>query len=64
MAAHRSRNVPPRVTKESDERVFTPLSGRYLIARLVSLHTVTSTTRPAAATWNLPPPPTSGSSSA
>ncbi|MFF8513216.1 hypothetical protein ACF064_34690 [Streptomyces sp. NPDC015492] len=34
--------VPPRVTDEADERVFAPLSGRSLIALLISLHTVTS----------------------
>ncbi|MFJ4343315.1 hypothetical protein [Streptomyces sp. NPDC088915] len=41
-AGHPHFRVPPRVTEESDERVFAPLSGRSLIALLISLHTVTS----------------------
>ncbi|MET9956116.1 hypothetical protein ABZ135_31855 [Streptomyces sp. NPDC006339] len=43
-AGHPHFRVPPRVTDEADERVFAPLSGRSLIALLISLHTVTSTT--------------------
>ncbi|MEU2549601.1 hypothetical protein ABZ618_29935 [Streptomyces roseolus] len=42
-AGHPHFRVPPRVTDEADERVFAPLSGRSLIALLISLHTVTST---------------------
>ncbi|WP_432112721.1 hypothetical protein [Streptomyces sp. S1] len=41
-AGHPHFRVPPRVTDEADERVFAPLSGRSLIALLISLHTVTS----------------------
>ncbi|MFB7825337.1 hypothetical protein [Streptomyces hydrogenans] len=43
-AGHPHFRVPPRVTDEADERVFAPLSGRSLIALLISLHTVTSST--------------------
>ncbi|MER5312619.1 hypothetical protein ABT034_33120 [Streptomyces sp. NPDC002773] len=43
-AGHPHFRVPPRVTDEADERVFAPLSGRSLIALLISLYTVTSTT--------------------
>ncbi|MEV5445354.1 hypothetical protein AB0N23_22845 [Streptomyces sp. NPDC052644] len=42
-ASHPHFRVPPRVTDEPDERVFAPLSGRSLIALLISLHAVTST---------------------
>ncbi|MFE0738639.1 hypothetical protein [Streptomyces sp. NPDC058855] len=42
-AGHPHFRVPPRVTEEADERVFAPLSGRSLIALLISLHSVTST---------------------
>ncbi|MFD3567396.1 hypothetical protein [Streptomyces sp. NPDC058667] len=41
-AGHPHFRVPPRVTDEADERVFAPLSGRSLIALLISLHTVTT----------------------
>ncbi|MGO4635000.1 hypothetical protein AB4225_29335 [Streptomyces sp. 2RAF24] len=41
-AGHPHFRVPPRVTDEADERVFAPLSGRSLIALLISLHTVIS----------------------
>ncbi|XIE81606.1 hypothetical protein AB6O49_34525 [Streptomyces sp. SBR177] len=41
-AGHPHFRVPPRVTEEADERVFAPLSGRSLIALLISLHTVTT----------------------
>ncbi|MDV9186867.1 hypothetical protein R6L23_01235 [Streptomyces sp. SR27] len=41
-AGHPHFRVPPRVTDEADERVFAPLSGRSLIALLISLHNVTS----------------------
>ncbi|MGW9453985.1 hypothetical protein [Streptomyces sp. NPDC055632] len=41
-AGHPHFRVPPRVTEEADERVFAPLSGRSLIALLISLHTITS----------------------
>ncbi|MEU2181041.1 hypothetical protein [Streptomyces thermolilacinus] len=44
-AGHPHFRVPPRVTDEADERVFAPLSGRSLIALLISLHTVTSSTQ-------------------
>ncbi|NKY13922.1 hypothetical protein [Streptomyces somaliensis] len=42
-AGHPHFRVPPRVTDEADERVFTPLSGRSLIALLISLHAITGT---------------------
>ncbi|MFF5639641.1 hypothetical protein [Streptomyces sp. NPDC012825] len=41
-AGHPHFRVPPRVTDEADERVFAPLSGRSLIALLISLYTVTT----------------------
>ncbi|MFJ9434901.1 hypothetical protein ACIRQY_35415 [Streptomyces sp. NPDC101490] len=41
-AGHRHFRVPPRVTDEADERVFAPLSGRSLIALLISLNGVSA----------------------
>ncbi|MGW1014741.1 hypothetical protein ACWD4X_32475, partial [Streptomyces termitum] len=37
-AGHRHFRVPPRVTEEAHERVFAPLSGRSLIALLITLN--------------------------
>ncbi|OKI38050.1 hypothetical protein A6A28_31075 [Streptomyces sp. CB03578] len=41
-AGHPHFRVPPRVTEEPGEGIFAPLSGRSLIALLISLHAITS----------------------
>ncbi|MFJ3944195.1 hypothetical protein [Streptomyces griseoaurantiacus] len=64
ITAHAGRHahfrVPPQITDHGDERVSTTISGRSLIAVLISLYNVKHSAEEGDGDWELPPPSITG----